>query len=55
MATAFTSLCCPQTSAWLLLLGDKGGEFSVTKHTHTEACGRGRSHLWSETLMIGHW
>lgn len=36
MATAFTSLCCPQTSAWMLLLGDKGGGvFGVTKHTHT--------------------
>lgn len=54
MATAFTSLCCPQTSAWLLLLGDKG-EGSVLPNTHTEAGGRGRSQLWSETLMIGHW
>lgn len=52
MATAFTSLCCPQTSAWLLLLGDKGGR---VLNTHNEAGGRGRSQLQSETLMIGHY
>lgn len=36
MATAFTSLCCSQTSAWLLLLGDKGGSVQCYQiHTHT--------------------
>lgn len=63
MATAFTSLCFPQTSVWLLLLGDKGGSIQCYQtHTNTlrQVGDGGVFHLpqcvvWSETLMIGHW